>query len=63
MGKKSDSYKRLIEARRRKNIRNVSNNFSDINDLIFSLSKNPKTEGNIIKVESVKVWLSNNSKK
>ena len=44
-------------------MRNFSNNFSDINDLIFSPIKNPKTEGNIIKVDSIKVWLSNNSKK
>ena len=63
MGRKPDSYKRLIEEISRKSKRNVSNNFSDINDLIFSPIKNPKIEVNIIKVESIKVLLSNNSKK
>ena len=52
-----------MEAKSRKIIRNVSNNFSDMNDLIFSPIKNPKTEGNIIKVDTIKVWLSNKSKK
>ena len=63
MGKKPDSYKRLIDEISRKNKRNILNNFSDISDLIFSPIKNPKIEGNIITVENIRVWLSNNSKK
>tara|TARA_B100000925_G_scaffold157853_1_gene118553 strand:+ start:1833 stop:1997 length:165 start_codon:yes stop_codon:yes gene_type:complete len=52
---KSDLYKRFVDAISRKNIRSVSNNFSEINDLIFSPIKNPTIEGSIIRVENIRL--------
>tara|TARA_A100001011_G_scaffold35878_1_gene34182 strand:+ start:802 stop:990 length:189 start_codon:yes stop_codon:yes gene_type:complete len=60
---KSDLYKRFVAAIRRKNMSSVSNNFSDIKDLIFSPIKNPRIEGNSIKMENIRLCFSSKSKK